>query len=386
MSREKSRSVLVALILAIPAWAVEGRITKLALNAGGTHPQTAGSATVFFPDAASIVCSWRAEGVTPGAHIRGVWIAEETGGAAPPNFKVDEASVVAATSAARYDGNGSFTISRPNKGWPLGQYRLEIYLEKELARTVTFRIQARFAADAPPARITQADLGTGRTEDFRLIDPRSEFPANTSQIVCAWKSQGVRPGVVIRGVWVAPDNAKLLESSKVADALFGGDERSGVFSIHRPPDGWAAGRYKLDIYLDNALARTVPFSILPNATGAAAAARITEAVLGTERTEDWQMVDPASEFPRGTKRVLCLWKSQGLKPGTLVRDVWIAEDLGPGHTPNTKIAEGSTTRSTRGSFALTSGSERGLRPGRYRLEIYFGDDLVRTVPFTVRDK
>jgi hypothetical protein len=37
---------------------------------------------------------------------------------------------------------GTFTLSRPNKGWPLGKYRVELYAGDQLADTLKFTVAA----------------------------------------------------------------------------------------------------------------------------------------------------------------------------------------------------------------------------------------------------
>jgi hypothetical protein len=201
----RGTALCLALILAaLPLPAADGRITA-ALGTGSTEDlQVVNPASEFGRDTAKVVCVWKAEGVTPGSHIRGIWIAEDTGGAAPPNYKIDEATAIAKTAHDRFNSGGTFTVSRPTKGWPAGRYRLEIYLENELARTVRFAIQGELAP-VPPPKITAAELGTDRTADHRLLNPGTVFPADTPKIVCSWKSENIEKGTAIRALWVAED-------------------------------------------------------------------------------------------------------------------------------------------------------------------------------------
>ena len=38
--------------------------------------------------------------------------------------------------------DGDFAFSKPTKGWPVGKYRVEIYVNDDLAKTVKFTIEA----------------------------------------------------------------------------------------------------------------------------------------------------------------------------------------------------------------------------------------------------
>ncbi len=117
----------------------QARITTAVLGTGATDKDDiVNPASEFVPDAPKIYCAWTAEGVTAGTPVRGVWIAEDVGNVAPPNYKIDEATL----NLPGVD-KGTFTVSKPNTGWPVGKYRLDIYLGKDLAKTVPFTVKAK---------------------------------------------------------------------------------------------------------------------------------------------------------------------------------------------------------------------------------------------------
>ena len=114
------------------------RITKAVLGTGVTDTyEIINAASEFPPDVPKIFCAWKAEGVT-NEKLRGVWIAEDVGKVAPPNYKIDEATLNVARASA-----GSFSLSKPDNNFPVGKYRLEIYIGDDLAKTVPFAIKAK---------------------------------------------------------------------------------------------------------------------------------------------------------------------------------------------------------------------------------------------------
>ncbi len=114
------------------------RITKAVLGTGVTdNYEIVNGANEFPPDEPKIFCAWKAEGVTD-EKLRGVWIAEDVGKVAPPDYKIDEATLNMARATA-----GSFSLSKPDNNFPVGKYRLEIYIGEELAKTVRFTIKAK---------------------------------------------------------------------------------------------------------------------------------------------------------------------------------------------------------------------------------------------------
>jgi hypothetical protein len=115
--------------------------------------------------------------------------------------------------------------------------------------------------------------------------------------------------------------------------------------------------------------------------------RITKAVLGTGVTENYEIVNPASEFPPDVPKIYCAWKAEGVVAGTTFRGVFLAEDVGKVAAPNYKIDEATVSldRDGAGSFILSK-PDNNFPVGKYRLEIYIGDDLAKTVPFAIKAK
>ena len=94
--------------------------------------------TTFAADVPKLYAFFRTKGTETGDKLRGVWIAEDVGDAAPENTKIDESAL----TADQDDFYGAFSLSKPTKGWPVGKYRVEIYNGDELATTVRFTIKA----------------------------------------------------------------------------------------------------------------------------------------------------------------------------------------------------------------------------------------------------
>jgi hypothetical protein len=113
-------------------------ITKTQMGAGATeNGEVVNPSTEFPSDTEKIVCAWKAEGLQASSSIRGVWIAEDVGKAAPANFRIDEV-----TLHVPFANQGSLTFSKPDKGFPPGKYRVEIYLGTDLSSTTPFTVVA----------------------------------------------------------------------------------------------------------------------------------------------------------------------------------------------------------------------------------------------------
>ena len=68
--------------------------------------------------------------------VKTVWTAVDVGDAAPANTKIDEAEVTLDAS-----GTAHFTLSLPASGaWPVGKYKVEVYLNDKLDRTLEYTV------------------------------------------------------------------------------------------------------------------------------------------------------------------------------------------------------------------------------------------------------
>lgn len=99
--------------------------------------------TTFAPDTPKVLALFKANGAQKGDKLRGVWIADDVGDAAPANTKIDETTLT--LNGDMDDGN--FSCSKPTKGWPPGKYHVDIYANDELATTLKFTIEAAEKAE-----------------------------------------------------------------------------------------------------------------------------------------------------------------------------------------------------------------------------------------------
>lgn len=125
--------------------------TILTDRASGNHPIPK---EVFTKDTPVLYVFWKSTQLKEGQKIKSVWIAEETNHIAPPNYKIDEVELtlqpgMAANLIALLPGNqwsGKFKITKPNTGWPVGKYHMDIYVDNALVKSIKFNV----------AQVTQA--------------------------------------------------------------------------------------------------------------------------------------------------------------------------------------------------------------------------------------
>jgi hypothetical protein len=90
------------------------------------------------------------------------------------------------------------------------------------------------------------------------------FTPNTAKIYVIFKTKGISNGDKIRCVLiaddvgdVAPANTKVLEKTLSLE----GDTEDGDFNLSKPTNGWPAGKYHVEIYVNDELATKVKFAV-----------------------------------------------------------------------------------------------------------------------------
>jgi uncharacterized RDD family membrane protein YckC len=113
------------------------RVTRAEMGTDSTdNYKIIGPSAEFYPDTPQIVCVWEIAGTDPAAPLKSVWIAEDVGDVAPPNYQLAEKSMSGVNE-------GKFYVTRPTNGWPIGKYRLDIYIGGSVAKQIPFTIKQR---------------------------------------------------------------------------------------------------------------------------------------------------------------------------------------------------------------------------------------------------
>jgi hypothetical protein len=137
MGNTKTFLKLVAFV-AVAVGAAEVYAGKLKVEAAIAVDKDTRPTTTFAADVPKLYTFFRTNGSKAGDSLRAVWIAEDVGEAAPKNTKIDESTL----TADQDDFYGAFSLTKPTKGWPVGKYRVEIYVGDQLETTAKFTIKA----------------------------------------------------------------------------------------------------------------------------------------------------------------------------------------------------------------------------------------------------
>jgi len=89
----------------------------------------------FSKDTAQFVLESQIADVPIGAKLKSAWIAEKTK-VAPPNYRIDGTELTRGPLINKV----TFTISRPTNGWPVGDYRVDLFINDKAAGSVRFSV------------------------------------------------------------------------------------------------------------------------------------------------------------------------------------------------------------------------------------------------------
>ena len=114
---------------------------------------------------------------------------------------------------------------------------------------------------APPAAPIRLSIAAAKSSDGKA---ETSFRSNAPQIVVRWRGENLPVGCVVRVAWIAEDVGDVVDRNFVVD-----QDETGVpsptfsarFTISRPSDGWAAGKYRVDLFVDDVLRDTLGITI-----------------------------------------------------------------------------------------------------------------------------
>lgn len=94
---------------------------------------------------------------------------------------------------------------------------------------------------------------------------KNEFKSNVENIYVRWHGRGLPERATVRVAWVAEDVGDLVEPNFIVDeteTVAPAPDSSARFTLARPPDGWAEGKYRVEFYVNDELEETVRVTIV----------------------------------------------------------------------------------------------------------------------------
>ena len=94
---------------------------------------------------------------------------------------------------------------------------------------------------------------------------QTEFKSDVENIYVRWHGRNLPKDARVRVAWIAEDVGDLVEPNFVVDeteTIAPDPDSSARFTLGRPPDGWAEGKYRLEFYVNDQLEETLRVTIV----------------------------------------------------------------------------------------------------------------------------
>jgi hypothetical protein len=254
----------------------DGRIAKL------DPPQTIVPATLKAGD------SWESDGEVAGMEIRQHFsvVGEESvrvpaGPFRAFHIRCEDSSVMSVALDRWFVAGTGFvketTVVRGPTGGLLQRATLELQKRPEMiakpAATPPPSTAPAVTTPSPPIRGPEIETKPAQPGKKLIVevstDPaggsNTEFKSDVDNIYVRWHGRGLPQGARVRVAWIAEDVGDLVEPNFVVDETeteAPAPDSSARFTLGRPPDGWAEGRYRVEFYVNDELEETVRVTIV----------------------------------------------------------------------------------------------------------------------------
>lgn len=94
---------------------------------------------------------------------------------------------------------------------------------------------------------------------------KTQFKSDVANIYVRWQGYDLPEGATVRVAWVAEDVGDLVEPNFIIDeteSVAPTPDASARFTLGRPPDGWAEGKYRVEFYINELPVETVKVTIV----------------------------------------------------------------------------------------------------------------------------
>lgn len=138
-------------------------------------------------------------------------------------------------------------------------------LEREEKQLLSVRVESKAPQDAP----SPSPLNAGATVELprtrlevaaeREGEPVTELKSDAPNIYVRWIGEHLTPGTVARVAWIAEDVGDVAPPNFLVDqteTTVTESDFNARFTLSRPADGWAAGTYRVELYLGKELVAT----------------------------------------------------------------------------------------------------------------------------------
>jgi hypothetical protein len=208
---------------------------------------------IFSADITEIFCSVKVSNAPPETQITAVWVYIQGEAKDLKNYKIAEYTLQG--SGTRYL---SFSITRPDKGWPIGDYEVKLFVAEKEKLTVPFKVQSGSAVPGGEVYLSEATMCKSIDSTTAVpIEKADVFTPNTPIIYCSVKLSNAPPNTEVKAQWVyVTKNTVLYEDVGMESGTY-----YLAFQLQPPQNGWPVGNYVVKLFLNGQEKFTVPFKV-----------------------------------------------------------------------------------------------------------------------------
>lgn len=255
--------LMVMLLVSVAGCQFEAKVTSASLSEAtmckSVDPQTKRpieKTDVFPVDSPEIFCSVKLSNAPANTQVKAVWVYIQGENKDLKNHTINEYSLTA--DGTRYI---SLSLTRPTKGWPVGDYVVKLSVDGKEKLTAPFKVGSTQAASSAPAGGAYLSEATM----CQSVDPKTAMPigkadvfaSNTPTIYCSVKLSNAPPNTEVKAQWIYTNTNKVLYEDVSLE--------SGTYylalKLQPPKAGWPVGNYVVRLYLNGQEKFTVPFRV-----------------------------------------------------------------------------------------------------------------------------
>ncbi len=229
-----------------------------------------------------------------------------------------------------------FSMERPDAGWPVGEYKLVLYIDGKEELSVDFTVTDAsnpFSATPSPTAptqsapaLTEVTMALGVDANSQPVSPTSVFAQDTPEIFCTALVVNVDEPVEIVSEWYYLTGALEGVSDLLIDSvpLTVLADQYVQFSLTTPDNGWPEGEYGLILYMNGEVVQEVPFVVVADAgSSTQSTSYLSKVTMALGADDNSLPVNPASTFPVGRQRIYTtMYVSEDVPVGTMFRAEW----------------------------------------------------------------
>ena len=220
-----------------------------------------GATDVFDANTPEIFCSVKLSNAPSDTEVLSEWVYIKGELEDVTDHVIDSFPVV--TDGTRYL---QFSMTRPDNGWPTGEYEMVLYVDGKEKVTLPFTIgeaSGSFATTGHSASLSEATMTLGVDSQSRPLNPTTTFSVDTLEIFCSVLLADAPEGTSILSEWYYLRG----ELEDVTDFFIDSFsfETEGTqylqFSLPASDTGWPRGDYLLILYLDGTEEVSLDFKV-----------------------------------------------------------------------------------------------------------------------------